>query len=93
MGVEQVDRRRPALQAFAEDLPRLDRDAAHRAAKHLAFAEQEVPGVEEESPHHLLVAGLVAEGEIARHVHRAGERLAVQELLAGEPAAELDRRQ
>ena len=46
-------------------------------------------GVEEERAHHFLVAGVVAQGEIARHVARPGEGLAVHQLLAGQAPADL----
>src|SRR6185295_17386381 len=90
MGMEEIHRGGSPLQALAKDLPRLYRDAADRAAEDLPLAEEVVADVEKERSHHLLITGAVAQGQVARYVHGAGEGLMVEELLAGHAPADLD---
>ena len=75
VGMEEHHAGGAAQQALLEDLARLDGGAVQGAAEDLRVAEQAVPDVEEERSHHLLVALVVAQGQVAHHLRRARERL------------------
>jgi hypothetical protein len=93
VGVKEHRAAGAAQQALLEDLARLDRGAVQGAAKDLLLAEEPVAGVEEERPHHLLVALLESQHQEAGHVLEPVERIPARDAVAGQPAGDLASRE
>ncbi len=66
MGVKEHEASGATQEALLENLARLDRGAMKSASEDLPVAKEAVAYVQEECPHHFLVALLVAQQQEAR---------------------------
>ena len=87
--MEDHDAGGAAQQALLEDLGRLDLGAMEGAAEDLRIAEDAMADVQEERPHDLLVALLVAQQQVPSDGPWGGERSLFRDALQGQAAGDL----
>jgi len=80
-------------QRLLEKGPWLHRRPIQSSAKDLTLAQQPIPRIEEERPHHLLIPHQVAESQVVRYRSRVGQRPPLGQPSPCEPSCQLDRGQ